>query len=832
MTASTFKLSIAKVWLPPILLAAVSLLGLPSEYLVFHVLAEFMSIFVAFMALIVALNSRTFTQNNYLTFVSVLIFWCAAIDVIHTMSYKGMHLLVEDNGNVGIQLWLVARFVQAVGFLIAPAFLIRPMRLWLVNVTIVGVIGIALWTIYEGYFPAALPEGTGLTPFKIWSEYVIVVILMLSLVHLYRNRADVSPDVLRYMSYATVAMMISELAFTQYASVDDRFNLFGHLAKIFAYWFIFIALVQKTLKEPFDQLARAASTYDAVADPTLIVSVSGQIIRANQAAAALLGKKPKELIGASSHALFHRADLAMADCPVCKQLKSAETSFVVALDLGEQNAPKPTEFRVSPLPFPGADRAFVQVIRDIGQQLQIESLQVMRSQSEDRFREVFEYSPTPMLIYSIHSGNIVRINKAFSEWLGYQLVDISNIDSWFELVYPDAQVREAIRQRWATDVAEAQRAVGVVVRSPELLLCSKDGRLRVALGSMTADQDEAIIAWEDLTEIRSAEKELQASEQHFRAMIEQSTAGMYVRRDGKFIYANPMFLRMLGYEPGEILGKEALGFTTTDPKTLDRIHQAWSELDSGAESVTYTVPIRKKDGSYLTAELHAKQINWDGMPAHIVLANDITERTRQQERIAAYTAQLERSMESTLAAIARMVEMRDPYTAGHERRVGLIARDIAIEMGWPEEKAEPLKMIGLVHDIGKISVPSEILTKPSRLTDLEMQMVRTHAQAGYEILKDVDFPLPVAEIIHQHHERLDGSGYPQGLKGDAILPEARVLAVADLVESMATHRPYRPALGLNAALDELRKSRGQLYDPDAVDALIRLVTEKDYRLPA
>ena len=152
-------------------------------------------------------------------------------------------------------------------------------------------------------------------------------------------------------------------------------------------------------------------------------------------------------------------------------------------------------------------------------------------------------------------------------------------------------------------------------------------------------------------------------------------------------------------------------------------------------------------------------------------------------------------------------------------------------MGWPEEKAEPLKMIGLVHDIGKISVPAEILTKPSRLSDLEMQMVRTHAQAGFEILKDVDFPLPVAEIIHQHHERMDGSGYPQGLKGDAILPEARILAVADVFESMCTHRPYRPARGIDVAVAEIVGKRGILYDPDACDALIRLIKDKGYEVP-
>jgi PAS domain S-box-containing protein/putative nucleotidyltransferase with HDIG domain len=314
-------------------------------------------------------------------------------------------------------------------------------------------------------------------------------------------------------------------------------------------------------------------------------------------------------------------------------------------------------------------------------------------------------------------------------------------------------------------------------------------------------------------------------------MIEQAAVGMYVRRGSNFIYANPNFLQMLGYPETEVVGKDVHGFTTADPTNLKTIHEAWLALDQGADEVTYTVPMKKKNGDYITVELHARLIDWDGAPAHIVMVNDITERQRQQEKIAAYTAQLERSMESTLEAVSKMVEMRDPYTAGHERRVGQIARDIAIEMGWPEEKAEPLKMVGLVHDIGKISVPAEILAKPSRLNELEMQMVRTHAQAGYEILKNVDFPMPVAEIIHQHHERMDGSGYPQGLKGDAILPEARILAVADVFESMCTHRPYRPALGQDAAITEITRNRGKLYDQAAAEALIRLVTKKGYKTP-
>ena len=178
-----------------------------------------------------------------------------------------------------------------------------------------------------------------------------------------------------------------------------------------------------------------------------------------------------------------------------------------------------------------------------------------------------------------------------------------------------------------------------------------------------------------------------------------------------------------------------------------------------------------------------------------------------------------------------MVELRDPYTAGHERRVGLIASAIAKEMGWDAARCETLEMAGLVHDIGKIAVPTELLTKPTRLHPLELELIKRHAQAGYEILKDVPFPVPLADIAHQHHERMDGSGYPQGLKGEAILPEARVLAVADVIESMAAHRPYRPSLGMDKALAEIEAGRGHIYDPEVVDAALRLFRDQGWPLP-
>jgi len=185
-------------------------------------------------------------------------------------------------------------------------------------------------------------------------------------------------------------------------------------------------------------------------------------------------------------------------------------------------------------------------------------------------------------------------------------------------------------------------------------------------------------------------------------------------------------------------------------------------------------------------------------------------------------------MEGAINTIAKIVETKDPYTSGHQQRVSKLAETIARKMKLPQEKIEGIRISSLVHDVGKISVPAEILNKPIKLTEIEFNLIKDHSQAGYDILKSIKFPWPIEKIVLQHHERLDGSGYPRGLKGEDIIIEARIIGVADVVEAMSSHRPYRPALGVDAALEEISKNKGILYDPEAVDICIKLVREKGF----
>jgi HD-GYP domain-containing protein (c-di-GMP phosphodiesterase class II) len=205
------------------------------------------------------------------------------------------------------------------------------------------------------------------------------------------------------------------------------------------------------------------------------------------------------------------------------------------------------------------------------------------------------------------------------------------------------------------------------------------------------------------------------------------------------------------------------------------------------------------------------------------VTRDISERKLEIERV-------RKALGATVQAIAVIVETRDPYTAGHQRRVADLARAIAMEMNLPIDRIEALRMAAAIHDLGKISVPAEILSKPTKLTDLEFGIIKTHPQSGYDILKDIEFPWPVARMILEHHEKMNGSGYPNGLTGDKVLLESRILSVADVVEAMASHRPYRASRGIEAALHEISKNKGTLYEPEVVDVCLRLFHEKKYRI--
>lgn len=292
-------------------------------------------------------------------------------------------------------------------------------------------------------------------------------------------------------------------------------------------------------------------------------------------------------------------------------------------------------------------------------------------------------------------------------------------------------------------------------------------------------------------------------------------------------YVSPQVREIYGYKPEDLTGKHLK--TTTPVGELPKALSALNNVLSGGVVNNFEINQLDANRNIIPMEINAAPLRKDGEIVAVQgIMRDITERKRAQEEAKSSSDKLVMAMGKTIEAMARIVEMRDPYTAGHQRRVTQLASAIAKKMGLSEDKSTGLRLAGLIHDIGKVRVPTEILTHPDGLSEAEFNMIKVHPLVGYEILKSMELQWPIAEIVYQHHERMDGSGYPSGLSGGDIILEARILAVADVVEAMASHRPYRPALGIDKALIEISQKSSILYDSDVVNACLVLFENNEF----
>ncbi len=316
---------------------------------------------------------------------------------------------------------------------------------------------------------------------------------------------------------------------------------------------------------------------------------------------------------------------------------------------------------------------------------------------------------------------------------------------------------------------------------------------------------------------------LKEKEQWLSTILRSIDDGIIViNPQGRVNFINLAAQKITGWSEIEALGQE-----------LEKVFQlkgkaTGNHLLGVSETSESTLISRRAQEIPIELSLTSLSGEQDRSGGQVIVFRDITVRKKAEQELQESWARLKRTLEGTIQAISTTIEMRDPYTAGHQRRVAKLAEAIARELKMPESVIEGIRFAAEIHDIGKIYVPAEILSKPTKLTDLEYTIIKTHPQAGYDILRNIEFPWPIAQIVLQHHERVNGSGYPQGLKDGQILPEAKILAVADVVEAMSSHRPYRPSFGLDKALDEIKANRGILYDSRVVDTCLELFLKKSF----
>jgi PAS domain S-box-containing protein/putative nucleotidyltransferase with HDIG domain len=440
-----------------------------------------------------------------------------------------------------------------------------------------------------------------------------------------------------------------------------------------------------------------------------------------------------------------------------------------------------------------------------------------KAQEELKLRAVLLDTSTDSIILHDYNGKFKYVNEAAYKTKGYTREELMamRLDDLVvaEYAVQIEQRKKEIREKgWAIFEAAQHRKDGSIMN------------IEVNSRIIEFEGEELLLSVEhDITERKKAEAALQDSEQRYRSLFEYNPVAVYLQDlNGAFISVNDATCKLTGYAKEEMLSMRPEQFIVAEDLKRARSHFIKA---SRGESQHYEVTVITKSGEKrnLSVANLSVVVNNNIVGVYSV-AEDVTERNKALEKINS-------TLEGTIEAIAMMSELRDPYTAGHQKMVTQLAIAIAVELGLAEDQIKALRVAGLLHDVGKVYVPSEILSKPGKLSELERGLAKTHASASYDIVKAIKFPWPVCRIIIQHHERLDGSGYPKGIKGDEIIPEARILAVADVVEAMTSHRPYRPALGADKALEEITMHRGVLYDEKAVDACITLFKERGFKFP-
>jgi len=439
---------------------------------------------------------------------------------------------------------------------------------------------------------------------------------------------------------------------------------------------------------------------------------------------------------------------------------------------------------------------------------------------------IFERMGDCILVLDMQN-RVLDLNPAAEQLTGYKISDAFG---------------QSIERIWPYQ-STSMMPLNKMVNAGEDLVLERDGKQRTYDLRISTITDSGgrltskVVLLSDITERKLAVEALRKSESQYHLLSEHMTDTVWLMdMNLKTTYQSPSAVKLRGYTPREILELPLEKHAT--PESLKLAFEVLSEeiprvkADPGYNPVrTLNLEYYRKDGTTVWTENKFSVIRDDnGKPVSVMAeSRDITERKLAEEKLVKSYESLKKTLNDAIDTMVKIVETRDPYTAGHQQRVANLATAIAGEMKLEDTRIDQLRIAAIIHDIGKMYVPSDILSKPGGLSEIEFSLIKTHAQAGFDIVKGMAFPCNVAKTVLQHHERQDGSGYPNQLKGDDTLLEAKILAVADVVEAMASHRPYRPALGIDKALEEIAQNKGRLYDPDVVDTCLKLFQKEGFK---
>jgi len=466
----------------------------------------------------------------------------------------------------------------------------------------------------------------------------------------------------------------------------------------------------------------------------------------------------------------------------------------------------------------GEPIGFRSICRDITERKKVE--EALRL-NEERFRQFFENEPEYCYMIS-PEGIILDVNNAALNALGYKKEEL--VGKPLEGTYPPESLLKA------KELFAQWKKTGSV-KNQEMCIVTKDGARRTVLLSAGAVRDAdgkilyGVSVQRDITEHEWIKEALQKTEEHLRAIMEGASDGfLYMDKGGTILVTNERMKETLADPHPE--GKPLSAFYDEENQKIlaQNLKARWEGKGTVYEIVLTDAKGRRHNLLVSGTPYRDKQ---GAIQGAFGIYHDVTHEREAAKILLEHKEALKNSFFGTTEALSKVIEDRDPYTSGHSIGVAGLAEAIARIMAFSEDQVTGIYIAGVLHDIGKMAVPVEILVKPGRLTDMEMSLIQVHPQAGYEILKGIEFPWPVALAALQHHERMDGSGYPKGLTGDEIILEARILAVADVVDAMTHHRPYRPAFSVTKALDEINKGRGRFYDPQVVDACLEVLDGKE-----